>query len=108
MNEFENYDANFMPLSNDSELRLIQEKVMNGSLLTLKEKVLLWRDYPIKQIDGYELRLNCVYRAISEELYQKYLDAGFVYGVDKDDEYLEYTENGQHFNNNRGVDYIRV
>lgn len=105
MNEFENYDANLMPLSNDPELRLIQEKVINGISLNLKEKILLGRDYPVRQIDGYELKSDCVYRAISEELYQKYIEAGFIYGIDKDDEYLEYTENGQHFNNNKGVDW---
>lgn len=105
MDEFENYDAKDMPLSSEPELRLVQEKILNNVPLSLREKMLLGRDHPIKNIDGYELKSNCVYRAINEELYNKYLELGFVYGTSEDDEYIEYMENGQYFNNNRGVDW---
>lgn len=105
MDEFENYDAKNMPLSSEPELRLAQEKILNNVPLSLKEKMLLGRDHPIKNIDGYELKSNCVYRAISEELYNKYLELGFIYGTGEEDEYIEYMENGQYFNNNKGVDW---
>lgn len=105
MNEKENYDSKLMPLSNEKNFRIIQEKVLNKIPLTLQEKILLGRDHPVKIIDGYELKSNCVYRAISEELYSKYLELGFVYGYGKGDEYMEYIQDGQRFNNNKGVDW---
>ena len=94
-----------MPLSNEPDLRIAQEKILNEVPLTMKEKMILGRDHPIKIIDGYELKSDCVYRAISEELYNKYLELGFIYGTDEDDEYVEYIEDGKTFNNNRGVDW---
>ena len=112
MNENENYDSKLMPLSNHKSqkndkiiFKIIQEKVLNKIPLTLQEKILLGRDHPVKIIDGYELKSNCVYRAISEELYSKYLELGFVYGYGKGDEYVEYIQEGQRFNNNKGVDW---
>ena len=63
------------------------------------------RDHPVKNIDGYELKSDCVYRAISEELYDKYLELGYIYGHSKDDEYMEYELNGKIYNNNGGVDW---
>jgi len=105
MNENGNYDSKLMPLSNENDLRTAQEKVLNKIPLTVKEKIILGRDHPIKIIDGYELKSDCVYRAISEELYDKYLELGFVYGTDENDEYMEYIEDGKIFNNNRGVDW---
>ena len=105
MNDFENYDSSVMPLSNEPEWRLVQEKILNNIPLSLKEKILLGRDHPVKNIDGYELKSNCVYRAISEELYNRYLELGFIYGTSEADEYVEYTEKVKDFNNNRGVDW---
>ena len=105
MNENGIYDSELMPLSNETNLRIVQEKVLNKDSLTMKEKILLGRDHPVKVIDGYELKSDCVYRAISEELYNKYLELGFIYGVDKEDEYVEYIQDGKNFNNNRGVDW---
>jgi len=102
---FENYNANFMPLSNDPKLRLVQEKILNHVPLSFSEKILLGRDHPVKVIDGYPLKPDCVYRAISEKLYNQYLELGFVLGTDPEDEYMEYEENGKVFNNNRGVDW---
>lgn len=105
MKNFENYDASVMPLSNEPNLRLAQEKVLNNLALTMKDKIVLGRDHPVKVINGYELKSNCVYRAISEDLYNKYLEVGFVYGISQDDEYIEHVENGITYNNNRGVDW---
>lgn len=105
MNENGIYDSKLIPLSNETDLRVAQEKVLNNVSLTMKEKILLGRDHPVKVIDGYELKSDCVYRAISEELYNRYLELGFIYGVDEEDEYVEYIQDGQSFNNNRGVDW---
>ena len=105
MNESGIYNANLMPLSNEPALRIAQEKVLNNIPLSMKEKLILGRDHPVKNIDGYELRPDCVYRAISEDLYSKYLESGFIYGTSPDDEYIEYEENGEKFCNNKGVDW---
>lgn len=99
------YNALEMPLSSNKELRMAQEKIINNIELNFREKLLLGRDHPIKNIDGYELKSDCVYRAISEELYDKYLELGYIYGNSKDDEYIEYEEAGKIYNNNRGVDW---
>ncbi len=105
MENFDVYNVNEMDLSADFERRIVQEKILNGIELSLKEKLLAGRDHTIKNIDGYELKPNCVYRAISEEMYNRYLEMGFIYGVSTDDEYIEYQENGKVYNNNRGVDW---
>lgn len=99
------YNVFDMPLSNDEKFRLVQEKILNGTKLSLGESLLTGRDHPVKEINGYELKSDHVYRAISEELYNKYQELGYIYGLDKDDEYLEYEKNGQLYNNNRGVDW---
>ena len=99
------YNANTMPLSGEEELRKAQEKVLHNESLTLREKVLLGRDHPVKEIDGYKLRPDCVYRAVSKKMYERYVESGFIYGIDENDEYQEYEQNGQIFNNNRGVDW---
>lgn len=99
------YNALEMPLSSDEELKVAQEKILNNVELSLREKMLSGRDHPVKNIDGYELKSDCVYRAISEELYDKYLELGYIYGHSKDDEYMEYELNGKIYNNNMGVDW---
>lgn len=99
------YNALEMPLSSDEELKIAQEKILNNVELSFREKMLSGRDHPVKNIDGYELKSDCVYRAISEELYDKYLELGYIYGNSKDDEYMEYELNGKTYNNNMGVDW---
>lgn len=99
------YNALEMSLSSDEELKIAQEKILNNVELSLREKMLSGRDHPVKNIDGYELKSDCVYRAISEELYDKYLELGYIYGHSKDDEYMEYELNGKIYNNNGGVDW---
>jgi len=38
MNDYENYDATVLPLSNEPGLRLVQEKILNNIPLSVKEK----------------------------------------------------------------------
>lgn len=99
------YNAQTMPLSNDSRLRAVQEKIIKGESLTISEKMIAGRDHPVKELAGYHLKPDHAYRAISEELYELYKKEGFIYGTNPNDEYQEYEENGKIFNNNRGVDW---
>ena len=99
------YNAFDMPLSSDNELRLIQEKVLKGETLTTYEKIYAGRDHPVKEIDGYQLKPDHVYRAISRELYEKYQELGYIYGLSKNDEYIVYEEDGKLYNNGGGVDW---
>lgn len=101
----EKYDVNLLELSSDRNLRIVQEKVLNNEDLNMREKLMLGRDHPVKEIDGYKLKSDCAYRAVSKDLLEKYIELGFVYGVDSNDEYIEYEKNGTVYNNNRGVDW---
>jgi len=94
-----------MPLSSDSKIRSAQEKLLRGEELSIGDKVILRGDYVRFNIDGYDLKCDCVYRSINESTLKSYLETGFVYGTAEDDEYQEYQENGQTYNNNRGVDW---
>ena len=99
------YNANEMPLSNNNLLKNAQVKVLKNEELSLQEKMILGRDHPIKEYDGYIFKPDHVYRAISEELLNFYIEKGYIYGNDLNDEYIEYEENGKLYNNNRGVDW---
>lgn len=105
MSKFENYNVNEMSLSDDPYLKIVQEKIINGIELSIKEKRIAGRDHPVKSIDGYVLKPDCVYRAISEELYNKYCETGFVYGYSVDDEFKYYIKDGKTYYNNKGVDW---
>lgn len=94
-----------MPLSNRPNLRIAQEKVLRNEELSLGEKLIIGRDHPIKELNGYKLKKDHAYRAVSKELFDIYKQTGIIFGTDENDEYMEYIENGQHFNNNRGVDW---
>ena len=99
------YDTNTMPLSSDPEIRSIHEKVKNGEPLNIMERVKLGRDTPIKEFDGYKFKSDHCYRVLSEDALLNYKEKGFIYGFGEDDEYMEYVENGQKINNNKGVDW---
>lgn len=99
------YNAQTMPLSKDSKLRTIQEKIIKGEPLTMLDKMIAGRDHPVKELAGYQLKPDHAYRAISEELFDLYKKKGYVCGANPDDEYQEYEENGKTFNNNKGVDW---
>ena len=99
------YDANDLPLSCDIRIRKIQEKVLNNESLTMIDKVIIGRDNPSKNLGKYKCKTDRAYRAISEKTFERYLEAGLVYGSDKEDEYYEYEENGKTYNNNKGVNW---
>lgn len=99
------YDSMTMPLSEDSKRREAEEKFLKGEKLTSSDLLKLGRDHTVKEIDGYHLKSNCCYRAISFELYNIYLANGFVFSEILEDEYEEYEEDGVVYNNNRGVDW---
>ncbi len=96
------YDARTMPLSEDSLMRTIQEKILSGvsvDELSFSEKMKLGRDTVVREIDGYQLKPDCVYRVITKELYDLYVKEGYVMGLDEADEY-DPNQPG-----NRGVDW---
>ena len=99
------YNSQNMPLSSEPRLRTVQEKILRGEQLTMSDKLIAGRDHPIKEINGYQLKPDHAYRAISESMFQLYKEKGFILGSGIDDEYLEYEENGKTFNNNKGVDW---
>lgn len=99
------YNSRDMPLSTDQRLRAIQEKILHGEALTFSDKILVGRDHPVKQINGYQLKPDHAYRVISEKMFEIYKEKGMIIGTGTDDEYLEYEENGKIFNNNKGVDW---
>lgn len=99
------YDSKTMPLSSDPAKRKIQEKIKNGEQLTFMEKINAGRDTAIKEFNGYQFKSDHVYRVISEDALRVYKEKGFIIGFGDDDEYKEYEENGQTFNNNKGVDW---
>ncbi len=99
------YNSQNMPLSNDSRLKVIQEKIIRGEALTLSEKIMAGRDHPVKEINGYQFKPDHAYRVVSERLFEIYKEKQLIVGTGPDDEYLEYEENGKTFNNNKGVDW---
>lgn len=99
------YNGLTMPLSNDPKLRVAQEKLLRGEELSFSEGFIAGRDHAVKEINGYLLKPDHVYRAITEEALNKYKEVGMIVGFDEEDEYLEYIENGRTFNNNKGVDW---
>ena len=44
------YNSENMPLSNNPQLRAVQEKIINGEQLTISDKRIAGRDHPIKEI----------------------------------------------------------
>ena len=99
------YNANEMPLSNREELKDIQIKVLNNIPITIGERLKLGRDKVVREINGYQLKPNCVYRAISQRTLEKYQEYGYIVGNDREDEYVEYIKDVKIYNNNRGVDW---
>ncbi len=99
------YDSKNMPLSSDPKLKAIQEKIKNGESLNFMEKIAAGRDTAIKEFNGYQFKSNHVYRVINEEALKDYIEKGFIIGFGDNDEYQVYEENGQIYNNNKGVDW---
>lgn len=99
------YNSHTMPLSNDERLKIVQEKIIRGDNLTLTDKMIAGRDHPVKVINGYELKSDHAYRAVSEKMFEIYREKGMIIGTGTDDEYLEYEQDGKIYNNNKGVDW---
>ena len=99
------YNAQTMPLSNNSKLKEVQEKILRNETLSVADKTIAPRDHPIKELNGYILKPDHVYRAIDEETLKLYQEKGFICGHGENDEYMEYYEEGRKFNNNKGVNW---
>lgn len=99
------YNSEKMPLSNNPQLRVVQEKIINGESLTIADKRIAGRDHPVKYINGYQLKPDHAYRAISYEMFEMYKEKGMVIGMEDNDEYYEYQENGIIYNNNKGINW---
>lgn len=99
------YNSENMSLSNNPQLRAVQEKIINGEQLTISDKRIAGRDHPIKEIYGYQLKPDHAYRAVSYELYEMYKANGMIIGLEENDEYQEYEENGIIRNNNKGINW---
>lgn len=97
------YNVCDLPLSNDLEIRKIQEKQLNGEELTMQEKIRMackskgGRDHTIRKIGDYECKLNHCYRCISFDTLKIYQHKGFII-----DERKEEYVNGE---NNAGIDW---
>lgn len=97
------YNAYDMPLSNNPEVRAIQEKQICGEELTIQDKIFLakkdqgGRDHTIKILGDYECKPDCCYRCISERTLEYYLKYGYI----KDERRKEYIEG----ENNQGIDW---
>ena len=103
-NKKDTFDVKDMPLSNEPELRIAQEKLLKGENLSLSETIKLGRDHPLKTIGEYECKSNCCYRAIYKDCLDAYLKQGYIGG--KGREYEEFIdENGKISTNNSGVDW---
>lgn len=94
------YNTNDMPLSSDLEFRKIEEKILKNEELTFSEKLKAGRDHPIKEIDGYQLKPDHVYKAVKHETYELYKKLGYIVGSG---EYEVEIVDGQTFINNKGV-----
>lgn len=93
-----------LPLSNDEEIKTAQIKILNKEELTTREKVILGRDHPVKEVLGYKLKPDHAYRVVSKDTLDLYLESGYVFSYEGD-EYKEYEEDGKIYNNNKGVDW---
>lgn len=99
------YNSENMPLSNNPQLKAVQEKIMNGETLTISDKRIAGRDHPVKDINGYQLKPDHAYRAISYEMFEMYKENGMIIGMEDNDEYYEFEENGIKYNNNKGINW---
>lgn len=96
--KIELFDSKTLPLSSDPKKRLAQEKFLRNEPLSILEKA-YDRDGAsiITEIENYKLKSDHAYRVVSEDLYQKYIQDGFI--TRDIEEYIA----GQ---NNGGVDWF--
>jgi len=72
-------DARKLPLSEDEVRRSAQQKIMNGEMLTLGEKLKAGRDSVTTKIGDYELKSDYAYRAIDSKVLEEYAKTGQIY-----------------------------
>jgi len=77
------FDGRNLPLSNDAQLRNIQEKMLNGEDLTMFEKIRL-RDHVETTIGDYALKENYAYRVVDEDAWNIYLKNKKIYSQSED------------------------
>ena len=99
------FDTKELPLSNRQKIKRIQEKILQGEEISIFEKVVLGRDNPDIYLGDYQCKSNFAYRAISEKMFDRYIEVGFIIGNDENDDYMEFEQNGEVYNNNKGVDW---
>lgn len=99
------YNAKTLPLSANSELRIVQERYARGERFF----TLLGRDQKKikKELGDYQCKSNYCYRAISKETYEIYKKMGFISdNRPNTNEYMEFVdENGKVSTNNSGIDW---
>lgn len=99
------YDVDSMPLSNDERVKNIQLKLLNNEKISAFESVILGRDRITKSFGDYNTKSDHVYRVISNDTLNSYLECGFIIGDGENDEYKETYEDGKVYNNNKGVNW---
>lgn len=104
--QIELYDTKNMPLSNDPERRIAQEKMLRGEPLTMKERINYagGHDKPLRKLGDYECKPDHCYRAVSRETYEICKKQGYITGFS---EYLGEVKDadGQIRIDNGGVDW---
>ena len=98
------FNADTMPLSLDPIRRALQEKLLNGEKLSMFD-LTKFRDKTVKNIDGYDLKPDHAYRAMSVKEYLEHEKTGWIEGPPNDQEYEETVVDGKTVNNNAGVDW---
>lgn len=89
----ERFDSRELPLSSDPKLCAVQEKFLRGESLSPLEKIYDRDGAAITtNIDGYELKTDHAYRAVSKKLYNKYVQDGVI--TRDIDEYIAGHNNG--------------
>lgn len=100
------YNSQTMPLSSNPERRIVQEKILRGEQLTLREKLLFagGHDKPLKKLGDYECKPDHCYRGVSRETFELYKQKGYIIGFS---EYLgEVIEpDGSKRIDNGGIDW---
>lgn len=82
------YDYTELSLSENDELNMILEKVLNNEKLTTLESIRVGRDKVFTEIGDYKLKTYCAYRVIDEETLLNYEHTGFVISPKENDEYI--------------------
>lgn len=96
------YNVKDMSLSNDPEIRSIQEKQLQGLNLSITDKMILMkksygRDNTINKIGEYICKPDHCYRCVSPDTLERYRKCGYI----KDERREDFIEGV----NNQGIDW---